>query len=133
MIIKGSCRDFRIIEKSSRDPLMFNSNIVRGMRLKHTWSLTFYNGRFLNFKIYLWTWDSPKLVKCGILDIFLTSLMGLFDSFNRLFGPPLEFFDKIQPYSSWASNKWKHMSHIRGLPTIIHPKFRTLLYWIIKS
>jgi hypothetical protein len=25
MIIKGSCRDFRIIEKSLRDPLMFSS------------------------------------------------------------------------------------------------------------
>jgi hypothetical protein len=34
MIIKGSCRDFRIIEKSSRGSLMFSSNIVRGMRLK---------------------------------------------------------------------------------------------------
>jgi hypothetical protein len=66
MIIKGSCRDFRIIEKSSRDPLMFSSNIVRGMRLKHTWSLTIYGGRFLNFKIYFWTWNSPKLVKCSI-------------------------------------------------------------------
>jgi hypothetical protein len=40
MIIKGSCRDFRIIEKSSRDPSMYSSNIVRGMQLKHTWSLT---------------------------------------------------------------------------------------------
>jgi hypothetical protein len=67
MIIKGSYRDFRIIEKSSRDPLMFISNIVRGMQSKHTWSLTFYGGRFLNFKIYFWTWDSPELVKCAIL------------------------------------------------------------------
>jgi hypothetical protein len=66
MIIKGSCRDFRFIEKSSRDPLMFNSNIVRGMRLKHTWSLTFYGGRFIKFIIYFWTRESPKLVKCGI-------------------------------------------------------------------
>jgi hypothetical protein len=32
MIIKGSYRDFRIIEKSLRDPSMFSSNIVRGMR-----------------------------------------------------------------------------------------------------
>jgi hypothetical protein len=32
MIIKGSCRDFRIIEKSSRDPSMFNSNIVKGIK-----------------------------------------------------------------------------------------------------
>jgi hypothetical protein len=42
MTIKGSCRDFKNIEKSSRDPLMFSSNIVRGMQLKHTWSLAFY-------------------------------------------------------------------------------------------
>jgi hypothetical protein len=52
MIIKGSCRDFRIIEKSSRDPLMFSSNIVRGMQLKHIWNLAFYGERFLNFIIY---------------------------------------------------------------------------------
>jgi hypothetical protein len=45
---------------------MFSSNIVRGMQLKHTWSLTFYDRRFLNFKIYLWIWDSPELIKCGI-------------------------------------------------------------------
>jgi hypothetical protein len=45
---------------------MFSSNIVRGMQLKHTWSLAFYGGKFLNFIIYLWTWDSPKLVKCGM-------------------------------------------------------------------
>jgi hypothetical protein len=31
MIIKGSFRDFRIIEKSSKDLLMFSSNIMRGM------------------------------------------------------------------------------------------------------
>jgi hypothetical protein len=71
MIIKGSYRDFRIIEKSSRDPSMLSNNIVRGMRLKHTWSLNFYGGRFLNFIIYFipifWTWDSPELVKCGIV------------------------------------------------------------------
>jgi hypothetical protein len=66
MIIKGSCRDFRIIEKSSRDPLMFISNIERGMQLKHTRNLTFYGGRFFNFKLYFWTYDSPKLIKCGI-------------------------------------------------------------------
>jgi hypothetical protein len=36
------------------------------MQLKHTWSLAFYGRRFLNFKIYFWTWDSPELVKCGI-------------------------------------------------------------------
>ena len=66
MIIKGSCRDFRIIEKSSRDPSMFGNMIVRGMRLKHIWNLTFYGGRFFNFRIYFWTWDSPELVKCGI-------------------------------------------------------------------
>jgi hypothetical protein len=53
MIIKGSCRDFRIIEKSSRDPSMIGSNIVRGMQLKHIWSLTFYGGRLLNFRKYL--------------------------------------------------------------------------------
>jgi hypothetical protein len=64
MIIKGSCKDFRIIEKSSRDPLMFSSNIVRGMRVKHTWSLIFYCGRFFNFRIYFSTWDSPELLKC---------------------------------------------------------------------
>ena len=52
MIIKGSCRDFRIIEKSSRDLSMFGSDVVRGMLLKHTWSLTFYGRRFHNFKIY---------------------------------------------------------------------------------
>ena len=46
---------------------MFSSNIVRGMQLKHAWSSTFYGGRFLNFIIYLWTLDSPKLVKWGIL------------------------------------------------------------------
>jgi hypothetical protein len=45
---------------------MFSSNIVGGMQLKHTWSLTIYGGKFLNFKIYLWTWDSPELIKCGI-------------------------------------------------------------------
>jgi hypothetical protein len=45
---------------------MFCSNIVRGMQLKHTWSLAFYGGRFLNFKIYLWTSNSSELVKCGI-------------------------------------------------------------------
>jgi hypothetical protein len=45
---------------------MFSSNIVRGMQLKHTWSSTFYGGRFVNFRIYFWTWDSPELVKCGI-------------------------------------------------------------------
>jgi hypothetical protein len=66
MIIKRSCRDFRIIEKSLRDPLMFNNNIMRGMRLKHTWSSTFYGERFVTFKIYFSTWDSPKLVKCGM-------------------------------------------------------------------
>jgi hypothetical protein len=66
MIIKGSCRDFRIIEKSSRDPSMFGSNIVRDMRLKHIWSLTFYGGRFLKFKIYLLIRESPELVKRGI-------------------------------------------------------------------
>jgi hypothetical protein len=67
MIIKGSCRDFRVIEKSSRDFSMFNSNIVRGMQLKHTWSLAFYGGRFLNFRIYFRTWNSSELVKCGII------------------------------------------------------------------
>jgi hypothetical protein len=66
MIIKGSYKDFRVIEKSLRDPSMFNSNIVRGMQLKHTWNLTIYGGKFLNFRIYFWTWDSPELVKCGI-------------------------------------------------------------------
>jgi hypothetical protein len=67
MIIKRSFRNFRIIEKSSRDPSMFSSNIVRGMQLKHTWSSTFYGGRFINFIIYFWTWDNAELVKCGIL------------------------------------------------------------------
>jgi hypothetical protein len=38
---------------------------VRGMRLKHTWSLTFYGRRFLNFRIYFWTRKNPELVKCG--------------------------------------------------------------------
>jgi hypothetical protein len=52
MIIKGSSRDFRITEKSLRDPSMFSSNIVRCMQLKHTWSLAFYGGRFFNFRIY---------------------------------------------------------------------------------
>jgi hypothetical protein len=66
MIIKGSCKDFRIIEKSLRDPSMFCSNIVRDMQLKYTWSLSFFGGRFLNFIIYFWTWDSLELVKCGI-------------------------------------------------------------------
>jgi hypothetical protein len=28
---KGSYKDFRIIEKSSKDPLMFSNNILRGM------------------------------------------------------------------------------------------------------
>jgi hypothetical protein len=31
MIIKGLCRDFRIIKKTSRDPLMYSGSIVRGM------------------------------------------------------------------------------------------------------
>jgi hypothetical protein len=31
---------------------MFSSNIVRSMQLKHTWNLTFYGGRFFNFRIY---------------------------------------------------------------------------------
>ena len=66
MIIKGSCRDFRIIKKSSRDPLIFSRNIVRGMPLKHAWSLTIYGGRFFNFITYFWTLDIPKLVKCCI-------------------------------------------------------------------
>jgi hypothetical protein len=67
MIIKGSYKDFRIIEKSSMESSMFGSNIVRGMRLKHIWNLTFYGGRVLNFRIYFWTWDSPELVKCGMI------------------------------------------------------------------
>jgi hypothetical protein len=50
---------------------MFSNNIVKGMRLKYTWSLTFYGGRFLKFKIYFWTRKSPKLVKCDIKIIFL--------------------------------------------------------------
>jgi hypothetical protein len=45
---------------------MFGSNIVRDMRLKHIWSLTFYGGRFLKFKIYLLIRESPELVKRGI-------------------------------------------------------------------
>jgi hypothetical protein len=84
MIIKGSCKDFRIIEKSSRDPSMLNSNIVRGMRLKHIWSLTFYTGRFLNFRIYFWTWDSSKLVKCGML-LFLMKILTFHCGFRRAF------------------------------------------------
>jgi hypothetical protein len=59
MIIKGSCRDFRIIEKSLRDPSMFSSNIIRGMQY-------FYGRRFFYFRIYFWTRESPELVKCGI-------------------------------------------------------------------
>jgi hypothetical protein len=66
MIIKGTCRDFRIIEKSSRNPSMFSSNIIRSMLLKHTWSLTIYGGRLLNFRIYFWIRVSLDLVKCGI-------------------------------------------------------------------
>jgi hypothetical protein len=53
---------------------MFSSNIVRGLRLKHTWSLTFYGGRILNFKIYLWTKKSPELVKRGIVVIGTNTL-----------------------------------------------------------
>jgi hypothetical protein len=56
---------------------MFSSNIVKSMRLKHTWSLTFYNGRFLNFIIYFWTWDSLELVKCGMLGICLQNLISI--------------------------------------------------------
>jgi hypothetical protein len=78
MIIKGSCRDFGIIEKSSRDPSMFSSNIVRGLQLKHTWSLAFYGRRFLNFIIYLWTCDSPELVKCGIWYNIISLIWSLF-------------------------------------------------------
>jgi hypothetical protein len=66
MIIKESCRDFRIIEKSSRDSLLFSSNLVRGMQLKHICMENFYGGKFFNFRIFFWTGDSPELAKCGM-------------------------------------------------------------------
>ena len=66
MIIKESCTDFRIIEKSSSDSLLFSSNIVRGMQLKHIYMENFYGGKFLNFRKKIWTWDSLELVKCGM-------------------------------------------------------------------
>jgi hypothetical protein len=83
MIVKGSCRDFRFIEKSSKDPSTFSSNIVRCMRLKHTWSLTFYDGRFLNFRMYFWTRESLEQlnvpwnykVEFGIIFLWLYLVM----------------------------------------------------------
>jgi hypothetical protein len=73
---------------------MFSSNIVKGMRVKHTWSLTFYGGRFLNFRIYLWTWNSLELVECGI----------------KILWTKQTFFFCTMPFNPWAIlATWLHV------------------------
>jgi hypothetical protein len=48
MAFTMACPNFKKGLKMAFGPLTVNSDIVRGMQLKHTWSLTIYGGRFLD-------------------------------------------------------------------------------------
>jgi hypothetical protein len=35
------------------------------------------NWRFFNLRIYFWTWDSPELVKCSMIDCSMQNVKAI--------------------------------------------------------
>jgi hypothetical protein len=108
---------------------MFSSNIVRGMQLKHTWSIAFFGGRILNFRIFFWTWDSPELVKCGIQTFLsaMTRASGGRMSYNNFF--VFSFVTVLTTFAAWLLMKHPHFVFVFSFLCTQTPLLATTRAW----